>query len=481
MRKNISTVVEITDTHIKLLQARHARGQRVVCACESKELPESTDAGIVKGLKEMIPRAAYPFKEAVAVIPRRFVILKQMRLPSHHEREIRKMIGLQMAGQIPYPPDAVVYDHLFLEKEPSGYSRVLVVIVHKDVSGRYLKIFKEAGVLSKEFVLSSTGLLGWFVYQQNKKKFGGGGAVVLVNVDTAHVELCFCHNGKLLFSRSLLCGAKDWGADNREGVIHQIELTWKNYHQENMGPALAKGVILSADGDGLLLKKALEEKLKIPFEIACAFDDVSFQKNVNPSMFKERGAPSLAVGVGVLLSDPKDALNLISKEIFVMRGTRLKNAQKIKVAFLSALIVVLGLSVGVSRIYKKMMYLKDLETRSARIEPEVKAAKQKIQLVKFFEEELSRRPALSDVMDELIHLMPEDVSLRSISLDGLGRLSVQGYAQTGPGVNNFQAGLVKSSAFKEVNLEYAAKRKIFNMEVTDFKISFKLSGVKEGE
>jgi hypothetical protein len=481
MRKNISTVVEITDTHIKLLQARHARGQRVICTCEFKELPESTDEGIVKGLKDMIPRAAYPFKEVVAVIPRRFVILKQMRLPSHHDREIRKMISLQMAGQIPYPPDAVVYDYLFLEKEPSGYSRVLVVIVHKDVSGRYLRIFKEGGVSSKEFVLSSAGLLGWLVYQQSKKKFGGGGAVLLVNMDAAHVELCFCHNGRLLFSRILLCGAKDWGADNMEGVIHQIELTWKNYHQENMGPALAKGVILSTEGDGLSLKKGLEEKLKISFEIACASDDIPFQKNINPSGFKERGAPSLAAGLGVLLSDSKDALNLIPKEISAMRGTRLKNAQRIKIVFLSALILAIGLAMGVSRIYKKMMYLRDLEARSARIGPGVKAAKQKIRLVKFFEEELNKRPVLSGVIYELIHLMPEDVSLRSIYLDGFGRVSVQGYAQAGTSVNNFQAGLVKSPVFKEVNLEYATKRKIFNMEVTDFKISFKSSNVKEGE
>ena len=87
---------------------------------------------------------------------------------------------------------------------------------------------------------------------------------------------------------------------------------------------------------------------------------------------------------------------------------------------------------------------------------------------------------MSDVIHELLRLMPQDLSLRSIYLDEQRRLSVQGYAQAATSVNNFQAGLVKSAAFAEVNLEYATKRKIFNMEVTDFKISFKLSGVKEG-
>lgn len=481
MRKNISTVVEITDTHIKLLQAKHARGQRVICACESQELAQPTEEGIVKGLKEMLPRAAHPFKEAVAVIPRRLVILKQMRLPSHHDREIRKMIGLQLVNQIPYPPDDVVYDYLLLEKEPSGYARVMVVIVHKDVSSRYLKVFKEAGLAPREFVLSSCGLAGWLSYQQGRKKFSGEGAVLVVNVDTSHLELCFCHNGKLLFSRSLLSGAKGPGMEDGQGLVHQVELTHKNYLQEKMGPAAVRGVILSAGGAGFSLKKALEEKLKIPFEGADACDGVSFQKNINPLKFKEPKMPSLAVGLGALLSDLKGELNLVPKEVAALRGLRLKNVQRVKTALLLVLILILAAAIGASRSYKKAAYLKELEARSAEIEPAVKAAKQKIRLLKFLEGQRNKRPVVSDVVSELMRLMPEDVSLRSIALDGLGRWSVQGYAQAGPSVNNFQAGMVRSPAFAEVNLEYATKRKIFNMEVTDFKISFRSSGAQGGE
>ena len=138
------------------------------------------------------------------------------------------------------------------------------------------------------------------------------------------------------------------------------------------------------------------------------------------------------------------------------------------------------MAVGGIRFYKKIMYLKDLEARAARLGPGLMAAKEKIRLVEFLERESKRRPAMSDVIGELVHLMPEDVSLRSIHLDELGRLTLQGYARAGTSVNSFQAGLVKSAVFKEVNLEYATKRKIFNMEVTDFKLSFKVLDGKEG-
>ncbi len=478
MRKNISTVVEITDTHIKLLQAKHGRG--VICACDFKEITEPSDGSIVKSLKEMLPRAARSVKEAAVIIPRRFAILKPMRLPSHHDREIRKMISLQLVSQIPYPPDDVVYDYLLLEKEPSGYARVLVVIVHKDVSGRYITILKDAGVAPREFVLSSVGLVGWLVYQQGKKKFTGEGAVMVVNVDAACVEICFCHRGKLLFSRSILGGAKDLGTDGMGGTVHQIELTQKNYLLEQMGPAPARGVIVAAAGEGLSLKKILEERLKVPFETAAPSDNILFQKNIPFSGGKRPEAPSFAAGLGVLVSDLKEALNLTPKEVSALQSARLKSAQRMKIAFWSVLVIGLVAAIGAGRFYKKMVYLRELQARSARIERGVKDAKQKIRMVEFFDQEWKRRPVMSGVIHELLRLMPQDVSLRSIYLDEQRRLSVQGYAQAATSVNNFQAGLVKSAAFAEVNLEYASKRKIFNMEVTDFKISFKLSETKGG-
>lgn len=78
---------------------------------------------------------------------------------------------------------------------------------------------------------------------------------------------------------------------------------------------------------------------------------------------------------------------------------------------------------------------------------------------------------MAALIHELNALMPQDVSLRLLHLEEGGRLSLQGYTVAGASISSFQASLVKSPLFKEVNLEYATKRKIFNMELTDFKIT----------
>ena len=107
-----------------------------------------------------------------------------------------------------------------------------------------------------------------------------------------------------------------------------------------------------------------------------------------------------------------------------------------------------------------------------------KETKKKKQFVETFYQELKRRIIIVDLIHELNKLTPNDISFRSLLLDDNGSFTIQGYAQTSTGVNDFQSRLVRSAIFNEVNLQFATKRKIFNMEVTDFKIISKLK-IKE--
>ena len=52
---------------------------------------------------------------------------------------------------------------------------------------------------------------------------------------------------------------------------------------------------------------------------------------------------------------------------------------------------------------------------------------------------------------------------------------VQGYARAHAGINDFQARLIRSKRFHDVDLRFATKRKIANMPVMDFKIVLQLS------
>jgi len=237
MAKNILTSIEITDTGIRLFQMKTLRQKRVLCACDVRPLQNFSDGELTGKLSEITALRDIQPQYLSVVIPRRLTILKQMRLPSHNEPELKKMIGLQLVNQIPYALEDIIYDFRIVDRESSGYVRVLVVIVHRDVNERFLKLCKEAGLQPERFVLSSFGILHWLNAQRGQIKTFFDRPVLVLNIDVDHAEMCFCYNQNLLFSRSVNYGARDLAAENMCGLIHQVELSLKNYHKDNMGPA----------------------------------------------------------------------------------------------------------------------------------------------------------------------------------------------------------------------------------------------------
>ncbi|MBI5150011.1 MAG: pilus assembly protein PilM [Candidatus Omnitrophica bacterium] len=477
MSANVFTTIEITDTHIKLLQAKTVRHKRVVCACDVRLLSDFTDKELIDKLSEITTFLDAPRGNLTVVIPRRLAILKSMRLPSQNEAELRKMIALQLVDQIPYAVEDVVYDFVVLDKEPSGYIRLLIIVVHREISDRFFRICREAGLQPEKFVLSSYGILQWLEYQQAspvkpaKIQASAGQPVLLVNIDAGHTEICFCHQHKLLFSRSVNYGARDLTADPKSGLAGQIDLSLKNYHKENLGPSVKRILVLSTMPEAALLKGRLEEMSLIPVDFHSPSDNILCQKDFNWAAVKNHPGLSLTVLLGIVLSDGKDLVNLIPQEVRTNKRSRQRKVQWAQSILMFALTCLLTLSIPGIEFFRKVAYLRGLEEKIEKFKPELEKIRKKQQVVAALQEDLGRRVSITDLLQELYRIAPAELSFQSLSLDERGRFVIHGYAETSAGVHTFQENLVQSRRFKGVNLEFATKRKIFNREVTDFQIT----------
>lgn len=468
------TTIEITDTHVKLLQAGRARGRRILTGCVIRPILDPAEE-VLKGLiAEITASRGITSSNLMVVIPRRFAILKPMRLPSHQEREIKKMMGLQLVNQIPYSLDDMVGDYHLVEKDPSGYARILAVLVHKDVSRRYLRLFAHSGIRPEKFALSSFGLLGWLNYQTDEKKIARDEPVLLASLDSGYAEICFCHNRRLLFSRSVSYTSENPAQDTKDALVRQIDVSLKNYQKEGMGPAVRRIFIICALPQAAELKTPLEQALTIPVEVLSPLENILCSRKIDLSTFKEQPGLSLSVGLGFLLSDAKDPMNLIPPEVHDIKQSGMRKRRWLQCAALSFLIIALGLGLFGLEFSRRRSSLEELTKTLSGLEPRLKDIRRKQKLIEALDQEFQKRVFVAEVMDELIRLTPPDVSFRSVSLDEKGNFLMQGYAQAGTGVNSFQAALLKSPVFKEVSVEYITKRKIFNMEVVDFKITSRL-------
>lgn len=470
MRDHNPAIIEFTDTHIKLVQVKSSSHQPTITHCEVKVLYEFSDAELTSQLVALTRSKNIQSDQLIFVIPRRFAILKYLRLPSQHAAEIKKMVGLQLVSQIPYNIEDVVYDCEIVESEKSGYSQVLVMVVHKDVFTRYAEIFKKAGLHLSRAILSSFGVSNWLKYQMAKEKTNAQDLMAVVNVDFSSTEICFCENQKLIFSRQLNYGAKDLGGNNFMPLINQIDLSMRAYVSETRKGVVARCLIVSTSPDAGVLKSKIESEWKVPVQLMSGFENIYTQKKVDLASLRNQQGVSLTALLGLAVSDLKSLGNLAPQEIQERKRTTLRKNEWIKFAFLFLVLILLILFIPGNEYAGQSKILADLENKIKAQEPLVKEAEKKIELVKLIKQEIQERIIISDIFLEINRFLSEEISIRSINLDEKGSLAIQGYAQSSAGVNSFQAVLVKSLFFKELNLEFATKRKIFNVDVVDFKI-----------
>ena len=474
MAKNIITTIEITDTHIKLLQARVQQGL-LITAGNIAKIEAATDEHVAERLAQMISGRV---GELIGIIPRRFAILKHIKLPSHSAAEIKRMVALQISNHVPYSREDIVFDIQILEKDTDGYSKVLLLVVHKDVILRYLKIFEKARLHPHRLVLSSFGIAEWSAYQLKKMKEDPG-PFALVNIDDTSSEICFCHHKKMLFARSIHFGAKDLNPEHLADFLEQIGLTLGNYKKDNMGPDIKKIFVITNLKEAGVLVDKLKEYYQLPIELRNVFDNLPCHKDFNLSALWGQSGLSLASSVGFLLGDIKKQINLMPLNIQANKKTQLQKKAWLKMATMIAMALLLGGVAANTKVYKDMVYLKKVEEKNKETQREAERAKIKIDTIEFLRNKLRHPIYIVDIMKELYKLCPPEISFNALYLDAQGTLTIQGLAMAGSSVNTFQGNLVNSPLFKAVNLEFATKRKRLQDEYTDFKITCKLSPTPE--
>jgi type IV pilus assembly protein PilM len=470
MRRNIRTILEIGESHIKFFQSE-LKGKRNIQTCEARPLRLQTDEETSNVIHSILSTQRNVSSEFVVLIPRRFVIVKQVKLPSHQEQEIKKMLGLQLATHIPYPVAEVFYDYSIIEKEASGYSKLFVVVVHKDVLDRYGKMMKRSSIVPSKITISSYGLLAWYHFQKDQESSLAREPVLLINIDTQQTELVFIHNGHCLFSRMINVGAKDLTDEQLVSFVQQIQLSLKTYVKENMGPELKSMVVISSLKEAVLLKQRLEQEFSVTVTIRDMFDAIACSKNINVNNFRAQEGVSLAAGLGLCIEDLQSDINILPVEWHQKKTTWKNRLKYLKLVGSLALVILGVLGLFGFELYRYIASVDSYQNRIKNVKKEFEKSQNTIQLVDNLRREMQDRLFVPQLITTLYSLTPKDISFRNLSLNEEGTLTIQGFTSTSSSVNTFQSSLLKSPLFKDVNLQFATQRKIFNMDVTDFQIT----------
>lgn len=479
MKKELTTCIEFTDSHVKLLEMRWARGQHVVTTCEHVPLAGQKPEDLDRALSQLIQ--GRNIASLAALIPGRYAILKQITLPSHSDDEIENMVSLQINHLGPFPREEIVFGHLILDKDLQGYSRVLIVVVQKENILYFLRALQRQNVIPRHLFLGSQAILNWYLFQKRVAKLPDAPCVMLADVDDDNTEVCFCHRDKLFFSRNIRFGTRDMADDKLESFLEQIGLTLGAYIKENMGPDITRiAVIANTDARAQLAEK-LEEYYRVPVDVLTSFDHLVHEKSAGLTLQQKAAGLSLTRSIGFLLERGHAFVNLMPQEVVHNQASRIRRRVILRFTVSALIAGLLGLGLFGTKVYRDKQRLQAVEEQLGQTRALVEKVRQEIDVLRAFARRHRQRIRFVEIFRELYQLTPGGINFQTLNLDNQLMLSIQGNAASGSDVNLFQSRLVESPVFQEVTLQYATQRVRFRQEYTDFKIVCQLRARETGE
>lgn len=471
--------IDLSESDVKVVSFSRTQDRVLLKRCDVIALAGRPAADVDRDFRPLASRVRNA--DVVLSLPRKKVILKSMRLPSSDPAEIAQMIGLQLVNQIPYSLQEVVYDHVIVRKDDTGYTHVQVIVVLVSVIEEYLKLLGPVSAAVQRMSVSSCELAAWFEQLARRRNWPSTHVYMVLNLDRDSSEICFCQGGQMLLSRAIPAGLNDISRRETAGIFQQIAWSLEMYQKECVGSQVHHAVIVGVGDDLESFRLALEEKAKMTVDLARpleAFDD-KMRKSFD--LMAARPDASWTVSLGYLSHPSRHQLNLSPKTLRQGYASQKRLRRRVVTVALAALLLIsVGILAGIEVTFRQSR-LTEIERRLTEAGPKAEQLKLITEHTRALDDYFRRRVHVADVMKEIYKRTPEDVIYQSIYWTEEGEWIFQGYAQTRSGVNNLQSGMIDSAWFKDVQLDYATQRKLGNVDVTDFRIHCRLADKARGE
>jgi len=466
----VKTAIEISETEIKVVQISASGPEPVITACVSEEVTPNDVRSAADTLHKMLKAYNIKPKDTVLVIPRQAVTTKTVSLPSQDPAEIEEMAGFQAIKQIPYPKEEIVYGVDTIEATAEGYSKVMLVICHREMVERPIAVLKACGINPSGVTLSSFGILNWYRLDDALSKASGAAPVVLIECDRSATDIAIVDKGKLIYTRGLTFGTGE-GPGYFEKLNEEISRTLSTFEKESfvLKPTLA---VFTGDISGVAVHAdSLGRSMGLRVEFVDQFRP--FSSGV-PERFKSFAAanafPSL-IGCAV----GPDRIDLLPRKIKAAHSEKAKRKELLISASLAAAVLILASLVVLMKIQQKEELVRSLGQQLNNIAPTAQEIGKMKAVVDIVRSQSAQREEPLLILNELYRISPSSINLALYKYEE-GRVEIKGTASALSEVFKFVKILDSSPYFQDVEVRYAAKRKVQDSEFVDFEIVCPLSG-----
>lgn len=462
---NNSLALEISKQYLKIVAFEPAINQQNVFKCIVENIASFTDEQIAGKITEILRREKLKPRIIYVSLPRDFVTVRNLHLPSQDNQEITQMIELHIARVVPYKKDEIVFTYKLSGMDEMGYARVMLGIIQIESLRRQAKILEKSGYFADNVILSSYESLQW-VLKSCSAEINQNDMYAILDVDSGFTDFIVFSKHGLLFTRSIPVGANPIAAKDDVGLMKLLGETKQSliiFYNEAINKKPVK-IFLTGASVVDNLAKAIENEMGIPVKLVPA----SYKMNI-PQDASIIAVSQLSVDRG------SQSMNFVLPELQIKRALKEKTKDLIIIGSASLYLLCMICAIFWGRLYKQQAYLANLKQRLGAIGIEAEDLIGQLKQTEIIKTCLYSRQIPLAIISALQKAIPQEIAISALGIDEKEAITLRGQAFQLSDVFKFITSLEEAKVFNEIQTKYTRKRKLKDREITDFELSFQLA------
>ena len=463
--------ISINDGVIKAAQATASGSLEKVARVSFTASLDGEEAA--KALKSLL----VPFNRqasVICVIPANAATAKSIEVPSSDPEEIKSIINLQASRHTPYSREEVLITYINLGINASNNTRLLLVIVHRDMVKERISILEKAGLDIDKIIFAPEAQARFYVKALNIKKESTPSGVIDFSLNgTSYMVIA---KGSLLFERHIPIGIKSIleGTDAVTRLQDELKKSMDAFTQEDGSDAPRSYLVTTSNEAVNNILPLLKEGLKIDLQVNAFSNFIKGPMDVRKKLQANFGDDSFLDVIAPASTVLKCEVNLMPEEMVLKKTVDRQSKEAIKTGVAAVILMVLIIAMVMSKIYFKDTFLNEkLRKEYAPQKAQVQMLQGQMNKAKLVQGYIKNRMVSLDIIHELYNITPNTVYLNNITVDEDGTVTIDGISDSMSQVFSYVKSLDDSSMFKEAKTKSTSTKKDNGKDVAAFEIEFK--------
>jgi Tfp pilus assembly protein PilN len=379
------------------------------------------------------------------------------------------MVDFQVTRLVPHPKSEIIYDYQWIKPLPNQCTMIRVAVLHRKAIEHHLSILSQAGLRPRAIQLDTESIENILPEPQAN--------AALLEIDFNQSHLVFIQDGKVLFSRSIPIGAKDFNAKepfNISDFSAEIEASIALFpveHEKSKAPLFIFGASSALE----LLERPLRAQLKM--EIQKLFLPLKAEVIIGKENLPQVSFESLLSLLKI--PSPESAINLLPQDIYQTYGKTAYLTEVKKLSLVVGVVLLLGALTFMNELRLEEKHLKSLKLKIKSIEKTASELESLRNKITFLQDHMDRRGNCMKVISSLFENIPEEIHFKTIGYD-LSKINLRGYSPNLSKIFEFASILEKNPLFQKIETKYARQLSNGKQEMAEFYIECTLAPSSAG-